>query len=88
MAAIIPLAETDETGYYAIHISGSWFGKFAVAAKKEDENLPHMSNQFYSDGNFQTATLTASHPTETVIVRLRDFFVWEWIDPPLLDLRK
>jgi hypothetical protein len=70
MGAIIPHAETDETGYYAIHISRSWFGKFAVAAKKEDENFPNMSNQFYSDGNFQTATLTANRPTETVTIRL------------------
>ena len=70
MGAIIPHAETDETGYYAIHISRSWFGKFAVAAKKEDENFPDMSNQFYSDGNFQTATLTANHPAETVMIRL------------------
>jgi hypothetical protein len=70
MGAIIPHAETDETGYYAIHISRSWFGKFAVAAKKEDENFPDMSNQFYSDGNFQTATLTASHPAQTVMIRL------------------
>ncbi|SRR6266566_2063940 len=69
MRAIIPHAETDETGYYAIHISRSWFGKFAVAAKKEDENFPDMSTRFYSDGNFQTATLTANHPAETVMIR-------------------
>jgi len=70
MLAIIPHAVTDETGYYAIHISRSWFGKFAVAAKKEDENFPDMSNQFYSDGNFQTATLSANHSAETVTIRL------------------
>jgi hypothetical protein len=70
MGAIIPHAETDETGYYAIQISRSWFGKFAVAAKKEDENFPDMSKQFYSDGNFQTATLTVNHPTETVAIHL------------------
>jgi len=70
MGAIIPHAETDETGYYAIHISRSWFGKFAVAAKKEDENYPDMSNQFYSDGNFQTATLSVNHAAETVRIRL------------------
>jgi hypothetical protein len=69
MGAIIPYAETDETGYYAIYISRSWFGKFAAAAKKEDENFPDMSNQFYSDGNFQTATLTANHPAESVMIR-------------------
>ena len=60
---------TDETGYYAIHISRSWFGKFVVAAKKEDEGFPDMSDQFYSGGNFQTATLSASHTTETVTIR-------------------
>src|SRR6267142_354098 len=70
MGAIIPHADTDETGYYAIHIPRSWFGKFAVAAKKENENFPDMSNQFYSDGKFQTATLTVNHPAETVIIRL------------------
>jgi hypothetical protein len=70
MHAIIPQAETDETGYYAIHISRSWFGKFAVAAKKKDENFPDMSNQFYSDGNFQTATLSVNHAAETVRIRL------------------
>jgi hypothetical protein len=70
MGAIIPHADTDETGYYAIHIPRSWFGKFAVAAKKEDENFPDMSKQFYSDGKFQTATLTVNHPAETVIIRL------------------
>src|SRR6266850_7877302 len=70
MGAIIPHADTDETGYYAIHIPRSWFGKFAVAAKKENENFPDMSNQFYSDGKFQTATLTANHPAETVMIRL------------------
>jgi hypothetical protein len=70
MGAIIPHATTDETGYYAIHISRSWFGKFAVASKKEDEGFPDMSNQFYSDGNFQTATLSANHSAETVTIRL------------------
>jgi hypothetical protein len=40
MGAIIPHAETDESGYYAIQISRSWFGKFAVAAKKGGRKLP------------------------------------------------
>lgn len=70
MGAIIPHADSDETGYYAIRISRSWFGKFAVAAKKEDEDYPDMSRQFYSDGKFQTVNLSASHPKATVIIRL------------------
>jgi hypothetical protein len=48
----------------------SWFGKFAVAAKKEDEDYPDMSNQFYSGGKFETVTLTSGHPNRTVTVRL------------------
>jgi hypothetical protein len=70
MAAIIPHADSDETGYFAIHIPRSWFGRFAVAAKKEDEDYPDMSNQFYSDGKFETITLSTGHPAETVIIRL------------------
>jgi hypothetical protein len=70
MSTIIPQAETDETGYFRIDIPSSWFGKFAVAAKKEDEDYPDMSKQFYSDGKFETITLTSGHPAETVIIRL------------------
>ena len=70
MGAIIPHADTDETGYFAIHISRSWFGKFTVTAKKEDEDYPNMSWQFYSDGKFETISLTSKHPAETVIIRL------------------
>lgn len=70
MGAIIPHANTDETGHYAISITRSWFGKFAVAAKKEDEDYPDMSRQFYSDGKFQTVNLSASHPNATVIICL------------------
>ncbi len=65
MATIIPQADTDEIGYFRIEIPSSWFGKFAVAAKKEDEDYPDMSKQFYSDGKFQTITLTSGHPAET-----------------------
>lgn len=36
MTAIVPHSDTDETGYFVIHISRSWFGKFAVAAKKAE----------------------------------------------------
>jgi hypothetical protein len=70
MGAIIAHADTDETGYFAIHVPRSWFGKFAVTAKKEDEAYPDMHMQFYSDGHFQTSTLTAKHAVETVIIRL------------------
>jgi hypothetical protein len=70
MAAIIPHADTDEAGFFAIRISRSWFGKFAVAAKKEDEDYPDMSKQFYSDGKFETATLTSRLSTATVKIRL------------------
>ena len=48
----------------------SWFGKFAVAASKEDEDYPDMSDQFYSDGKFETITLSSGHKAETVIFRL------------------
>jgi hypothetical protein len=67
---IIPHADTDETGYFRIAIPSSWFGKFAVAAKKEDEDYPDMSTQFYSDGKFETITLTSGHPTQTVAIHL------------------
>ena len=70
MAAVIPHADSDETGYFAIHISRSWFGRFAVAAKKEDEDYPDMSQQFYSDGKFETVTLTSRHRAATVTIRL------------------
>jgi hypothetical protein len=70
IGAIIPHADSDETGYYAIRIPRSWFGRFAVTAKKEDEDYPNMSWQFYSDGKFQTVTLSASHPEANVIIRL------------------
>jgi len=70
MGAIIPHADTDETGYFAIHIPRTWFGQFAVAAKKEDEDYPDMSKQFYSEGKFETITLTSGHPAETVLIRL------------------
>lgn len=70
MQMAIPHAETDESGYFAIHISRSWFGKFAVAAKKEDEDYPDMSMQFYSDGRFETVRLTSRHSAATVTIRL------------------
>ena len=70
IGAVIPHADSDDTGYYAIRIPRSWFGNFAVAAKKEDEDYPDMSKQFYSDGKFQTVTISASHPEANVVIRL------------------
>jgi hypothetical protein len=70
MGAMIPHANTDESGHFVIHIPRSWFGKFAVAAKKEDEDYPDMSKQFYSDGKIETVTLTSRHPNRTVTLRL------------------
>ena len=70
IAAIIPHADTDETGYFTIRISSSWFGRFAVAAKKEDEDYPDMSSQFYSDGKFETVTLTPAHPFSNARIHL------------------
>lgn len=69
IGAIIPHADTDSAGHFAIFIPESWFGKFAVTAKKEDEDYPEM-NQFYSNGKFQTVMLTERHPTATVTIRL------------------
>jgi hypothetical protein len=70
MGAIVPHADTDETGYFAIHISRSWFGRFSVAAKKEDEDYPDMSMQFYNDGKFETVMLTSQRSATTVTIRL------------------
>jgi hypothetical protein len=70
MFGITPHADTDETGYFAIHISPSWFGKFAVGAEKLDEGYLNLTNQFYSDGKFETVTLTTRHRNATVIIRL------------------
>lgn len=70
MGAIVPHADSDENGHFTIHVAPSWFGRFAVAGKKEDEDYPDMSNQFYSDGKFQVVKLTSQHPTATVAVRL------------------
>jgi len=70
VSAIMPHADTDETGYFAIHIFPSWFGRFAVGAEKLDEDYLNMTNQFYSNGKFETVTLTSGHRTATVIIRL------------------
>jgi hypothetical protein len=67
---IIPHADTDEAGHFRIDIPSSWFGQFAVAARKEDEDYPDMSMHFYSDGKFETINLTSGHPAETVTIHL------------------
>jgi len=64
----IPHATTDETGHFAIpHL---WLGKYAVGAEKLDEDYPDMTSEFYSDGKFETVTLTARHSTASVSIRL------------------
>lgn len=68
MAAKVPQADTDETGYFAIR--RLWLGKFAVTAKKEDEDYPDMHSAFYSDGRFEAVTLTTDRPSATVTIRL------------------
>lgn len=65
----IPHDQTNEAGHFTIQIPVSWFGEFAVTAKKEDEDYPEM-NQFYSNGRFQTVTLTLQHPAATVTIHL------------------
>jgi hypothetical protein len=70
MSTLIPYAQTDDTGYFAIHIPRSWFGKVAVAAKKEDEDYPDMSMEFYNDGKFETVKLTSDRSVATVAIRL------------------
>lgn len=70
MGAIVPHADTDRAGRFEIRIPRSWFGKFAVTAKKEDEDYPDTSKQFYSNGKFQTVILTERHPTADVVIRL------------------
>jgi hypothetical protein len=70
LGAIIPHANSDESGHFSIRIARSWFGDFAVAAKKEDEDYPDMSQQFYSDGKFKTVTLSANHPSRNVAIQL------------------
>jgi hypothetical protein len=70
LVAILPHANSDESGHFSIRIARSWFGDFAVAAKKEDEDYPDMSQQFYSDGKFRTVTLSANHPSRDVVIQL------------------
>lgn len=68
LGGIVPHAETDEAGYFAIRELTS--GKYAVAAEKEDEGYPDMSNSFYSDGKLETVILTIEHPRKTVAIEL------------------
>lgn len=70
MIAITPHTETDASGHFVIYIPRSWFGEFAVTAKKESEDYPDTSMQFYSDGKFETVTLTSPHPSATITIRL------------------
>jgi hypothetical protein len=68
MAGIVPHAKTDEAGHFAItHL---WLGKFAVGAEKLDEDYPNMTMQFYSDGKFETVTLSSAHSAASVSIRL------------------
>jgi len=68
LATLIPQAETDEKGYFSIH--HLWLVRYAIGAKKEDEGYADATIQFYSDGAFETATLTDDHPTATIAIRL------------------
>ena len=65
---IIPHAATDERGHFAIpHL---WLSKYAVGAEKLDEDYPNMTMQFYSDGKFDTVTLTSRRSAASVSIRL------------------
>jgi hypothetical protein len=66
---VLPHDKTDKAGHFTIRIPVAWFGRFAVTAKKEDEDYPEM-NQFYSKGKFQTVILTLRDPTARVTIRL------------------
>jgi hypothetical protein len=68
MNGIVPHADTDETGHFAI--PRLWLGKFVVSAKKEDEDYPDTSSAFYSDGKVEAVTLTSNHASATVTIRL------------------
>lgn len=41
-----------------------------MGAEKLDEDYPDMTSQFYSDGKFETVTLTARHSSASVSIRL------------------
>lgn len=70
LGLVIPHDQTDRAGHFTIHVPVSWFGKFAVTAKKEDEDYPPQMSQFYSNGKFQTVTLTLQHPAATIMIHL------------------
>lgn len=70
LGAVIPHADTDTGGNFTIHIHRSWFGRFAVTAEKATEDFPPTHYQFYSDGKFETVTLTSEHPSATTTIRL------------------
>ena len=70
LGAIIPHADTNEAGYFTIHVPRSWFGKFSVTAEKDTEDYPRMHYQFYSNGKFETVTLTPAHPSASVSIHI------------------
>jgi hypothetical protein len=68
MMGIVPHATTDESGHFVI--SHLWLGKYAVGGEKLDEGYANMTNQFYSDGKFETVVLTSRKPAAGVIIQL------------------
>jgi hypothetical protein len=68
MASIVPHADTDKTGHFAIR--RLWLGKFAVTAKKEEEDYPDMSQGFYSRGKFEAVTLKSDQTSAIVTIHL------------------
>lgn len=68
IAGIVPHAKTDENGHFIIpHL---FLGKYAVGAEKLNEEYLDTTKQFYSDGKFDTVTLTSGHPLASVNIRL------------------
>ena len=68
MAGIVPHATTNESGYFMI--SHLWLGEYAVGGEKLDEGYANMTNQFYSDGKFETVVLTSRNPAANVAFQL------------------
>ena len=68
MMAIVPHAMTDESVHFVI--SHLWLGKYAVGGEKLDEGYANMTNQFYSDGKFETVVLTPRNPAASVTIQL------------------
>ena len=53
---------------FAFRVRG--LGSLPLLQREGSEDYPDMSGQFYSDGKFQTVTLSASHPEANVVIRL------------------